>query len=122
MAVAEKLLLLKPAHTSNSATTMIVKILITQGLHSNSFLGLPYRFLNMNPKKELRWSLRVKMKYLRGSSQVVLFVRLCIAKHVALKTGRSVGAVALGFPLKGSIRVPFKGVYKDYYKGSIRVL
>ena len=63
-----------------------------------------------------------KMKYLRGSSQVVLFVRLCIAKHVALKTGRSVGAVALGFPLKGSIRVPFKGVYKDYYKGSIRVL
>ena len=26
-------------------------------LHSSSSLGLPYRILNMNPKKELLWSL-----------------------------------------------------------------
>ena len=31
--------------------------LITQRFHSSSFLGLPYRILNMNPKKELLWSL-----------------------------------------------------------------
>ena len=29
----------------------------THGLHSSSFLGLPYRILYMNPKKELLWSL-----------------------------------------------------------------
>ena len=34
----------------------------TQRLHSSSFLGLPCRILNMNPKKELRWSLRVNPK------------------------------------------------------------
>ena len=28
----------------------------TQRLHSSSFLGLPYRILYMNPKKELLWS------------------------------------------------------------------
>ena len=32
---------------------------VTQRLHSSSFLGLPYRILNMNPKKELLLSLRV---------------------------------------------------------------
>ena len=32
---------------------------ITQRLHSSSFLGLAYRILNRNPKKELLWSLRV---------------------------------------------------------------
>ena len=34
---------------------------VTQRLHSSSFWGLPYRILNMNPKKELLllWSLRV---------------------------------------------------------------
>ena len=31
----------------------------TQRLHSSSFLGLPYRILNMNPKKELLRSLRL---------------------------------------------------------------
>ena len=31
----------------------------TQGLHSSSFWGFPYRILNMNPKKEPLWSLRV---------------------------------------------------------------
>ena len=31
----------------------------TQRLHSSSFLGLPYRILNMNPEKELLWSLKV---------------------------------------------------------------
>ena len=34
-------------------------VLITQRLHSSSFLGFPYRILNMNPKKEPLWSLRV---------------------------------------------------------------
>ena len=29
----------------------------THRLHSSSFLGLPYRILNMSPKKELLWSL-----------------------------------------------------------------
>ena len=32
---------------------------LTQRLHSSSFLGLPFRILNMNSKKELLWSLRV---------------------------------------------------------------
>ena len=32
---------------------------ITHRLHSSSFLGSPYRILNMNPKKELLWSLWV---------------------------------------------------------------
>ena len=32
---------------------------LTHRLHSSSFLGLPYGMLNMNPKKELLWSLWV---------------------------------------------------------------
>ena len=32
----------------------------THRLQSSSFLGLPYRILNMNPKKELLWSLWVR--------------------------------------------------------------
>ena len=32
---------------------------ISQRLQSSTFLGLPYRILNMSPKKELLWSLRV---------------------------------------------------------------
>ena len=31
-------------------------IIAIQRLHGSSFLGLPYRVLNMNPKKELLWS------------------------------------------------------------------
>ena len=34
----------------------------TQRLHSSSFLGLPYRNLKMNPKKELLWSPWVDVK------------------------------------------------------------
>ena len=30
-----------------------------RGFYSSSFLGLPYRILNTNPKKELLWSLWV---------------------------------------------------------------
>ena len=32
----------------------------THRLHSSSFLGLPYRLLNMSPEKELLWSLWVE--------------------------------------------------------------
>ena len=39
--------------------TTLCKTVHTQRLHSSSFLGRPYRILNMNPKKELLWSLRV---------------------------------------------------------------
>ena len=35
------------------------RIMVTQRLHSGSFLGLPYRILYMNLKKELLWSLGV---------------------------------------------------------------
>ena len=34
----------------------------THRLHSSSFLGLPYRILNMNRKKELLWSLWVTVR------------------------------------------------------------
>ena len=34
---------------------------LTHRLLSSSFLGLPYRTLNMNPKKELLWSLWVSL-------------------------------------------------------------
>ena len=34
----------------------------THRLHNSSFLGLPYRILNMNHKKELLWSIWVKSK------------------------------------------------------------
>ena len=34
-----------------------VKTLYTHRLHGSFFLGLPYRILNMNHKKELLWSL-----------------------------------------------------------------
>ena len=34
----------------------------THRLHSSSFLGLPYRILNINHKKELLWSLWVGPK------------------------------------------------------------
>ena len=37
----------------------------THGLHSSSFLGLPYRIRNMNHKKELLWSLWVGLIGLR---------------------------------------------------------
>ena len=30
---------------------------LTYSLHSSSFFGLPYRILDINPKKELLWSL-----------------------------------------------------------------
>ena len=33
---------------------------LTYRPQSSSFLGLPYRILNMNPKKELLWGLWVK--------------------------------------------------------------
>ena len=33
---------------------------LTHRPQSSSFLGLPYRILNMNPKKELLWGLWVK--------------------------------------------------------------
>ena len=33
------------------------KVVPTHRLHGSSFLGLPCRILNMNPKKELLWSL-----------------------------------------------------------------
>ena len=36
-----------------------VRRLNTLRLHSCSFLEIPYRILNMNPKKELLWSLQV---------------------------------------------------------------
>ena len=32
---------------------------LTHRLHSSSFLGIPYRIPNINPKKELLWSLWV---------------------------------------------------------------
>ena len=35
----------------------ICNLVSTHRLHSSSFLGLPCRVLNMNPKKELLWSL-----------------------------------------------------------------
>ena len=34
-------------------------LITTHRPQSSSFLGLPYRILNMNPKKELLWSLWV---------------------------------------------------------------
>ena len=37
-----------------------VRLPATHRPHSGSFLGLPYRILNMNPKKELLWGLWVK--------------------------------------------------------------
>ena len=39
---------------------------VTHGLHSSSFLGLPYRILNMNHPKEPLWSLWVSLKSLAG--------------------------------------------------------
>ena len=35
---------------------------------SSSFLGLPYRILNMNPKNELLWSLWVIDTYFEGEA------------------------------------------------------
>ena len=40
-----------------------MEIIGTQRLHSSSFLGVPYRILNMNPKKELLWSLWVSSQF-----------------------------------------------------------
>ena len=53
----------------------------TQRLHSSSFLGLPYRVLNMNPQKELLWSLRVGC---RGQPVVVEVVAAAAAAAVAV--------------------------------------
>ena len=39
--------------------TFKTKLSPTHRLHSSSFLGLPYRILNINHKKELKWSLWV---------------------------------------------------------------
>ena len=38
-------------------------ILGTHRPHSSSFLGLPYRILHMNPKKELLWGLWVMQDF-----------------------------------------------------------
>ena len=37
-------------------------VMLTHRLHSSSFLGLPYRFLYKNHKKELLWSLCLGFK------------------------------------------------------------
>ena len=42
-------------------------VTLTHRLHSSSFLGLPYRILYMNPKKELLWSLWVGLKLVWAS-------------------------------------------------------
>ena len=42
-------------------------VMFTHRLHSSSFLGLPYRILYMNPKKELLWSLWVGLKLVWAS-------------------------------------------------------
>ena len=39
---------------------------LTQRPQSRSFLGLPYRILNMNPPKELLWGLWVLLSYFKG--------------------------------------------------------
>ena len=39
----------------------IFRSTLTQGLHSSSFWGFPCSILNMNPKKEPLWSLRVTL-------------------------------------------------------------
>ena len=44
-------------YADNVATRDDTGLPVTQRLPSSSFLGLPYRSLNMNPKKELLWSL-----------------------------------------------------------------
>ena len=41
----------------------------TQRPHSSSFLGVPYRILNMNPQKELLWSLWVVASTLQYKSK-----------------------------------------------------
>ena len=43
--------------TKSSKSQTLTPDPYTQRLHGSSFLGLPYRILNMNPKKELLWSL-----------------------------------------------------------------
>ena len=45
-----------PQRPLNNAGTLVPT---THRLHSSSFLGLPYRILNMNIKQELQWSLWV---------------------------------------------------------------
>ena len=42
----------------------------THRLQSSSFLGLPYRILNINHKKELLWSLWVVLSQLSGCVQL----------------------------------------------------
>ena len=42
-------------------TVCCFRVQVTHRPQSSSFLGLPYRILNMNPKKELLWGLWVIM-------------------------------------------------------------
>ena len=41
-------------------TSRVGLVLFTHRPHSSSFLGVPYRILNMNPQKELLWGLWVR--------------------------------------------------------------
>ena len=49
------------AHILNSRPCSRDPLIPTHRPQSSSFVGLPYRILNMNPKKELLWGLWVDM-------------------------------------------------------------
>ena len=52
---------LEPSRPSLGAIGLVYKPydVLTYGLHLGSFLGLVFKILNINHKKELQWSLQV---------------------------------------------------------------
>ena len=67
----------------------------TQRPQSSSFLGLPYRILNMNPQKELLWGLWVGYRGL--GSRAFRFQVLGLGLHGFMVLGLGCGVWGLTF-------------------------
>ena len=89
---------------------------LTHRLLSSSFLGLPYRILNLNHRKELLGGLWVKSNRFEGNSTQRVQRRLCRRASLG-RPGAvfSVRPLAPTIPI-GSMVVPFCGAYLGPYK------
>ena len=59
---------------------------------SSSFLGLPYRILNMNPKRELLWGLWLESIYIN----ININININIYIYIYIYRGSAVGALFSG--------------------------
>ena len=60
---------------------------------SSSFLGLPYRILNMNPKRELLWGLWLESIYIYKYININIYIGVLLLEHYFRGVGELKGLV-----------------------------